>query len=381
MHRFANVLKPGTTVRALWLENEPHLVQGLVRSIRLRTNPVVECETVVSAASFHKAFDDSYSAAVMDIKMSRSPDGITVARKVREHKKGLPIHFLTSFAPEYEGRLSQLPNLNGVHDRGLVDKSFADFTQSFLTDAYAYAAFGQLNVATMTWDEFLASPSQDVILAAHARLFGRLASEQLAERGWSWLAIAGEEIRDGSASMLAFPTLHEKEQMAARFGRVPFVYARPIVSEEAESEEAHPHGNYVEHFPRLRIGIGPKEAVADLDTGTNQTVVSEELTQLEPATLEYEHVHLGKPYVYGINTRHVSFRGLDAGDPVVGPVRMPVAIVREWATSPWVKVNPKRGALVGRDLFALHTVAVQIESSGDRSKVTTWVRDKPRGER
>jgi hypothetical protein len=71
--------------------------------------------------------------------------------------------------------------------------------------------------------------------------------------------------------------------------------------------------------------------------------------------------------------RSVILHSLEESTASTGPISMPVAIINDWKGSPWVKINPRRTGLIGRDVFAMESLSVQINSTAGRKGVTTKI--------
>jgi CheY-like chemotaxis protein len=365
-------------IRGVWIENKPDLVTGYANAISSYSKVPCKIEVAVNAKqALDLVGSISPDSLVVDIKLDDKIDGISFVRQLRRNRPILPIHFVSSYLDEYEGRLSKLDNIAGTHNRlQLEDEIFAVFRDEVLADAYSHRVFRHYRVESITWQSFLEHDHQELIVAAHARLFSRYVRNILNERGLAWAAICGTKIAASSKSFDRFPGLKEKEALAKRFGSVPFIYTQPILSEEGLGFM----DALLDYYPRMIVGVSKDEAVADFDTGTNRTLLPESLTPIEPASVLEPGTHLGKAYWYAVNKRDVSFRSAGEAE-AVGPIGMAVAIVKDWKKSPWVAINPERGGLVGRDVFVAGKVKVSIEPRGDRKGVQTKVSSAIPGKR
>ena len=65
----------------------------------------------------------------------------------------------------------------------------------------------------------------------------------------------------------------------------------------------------------------------------------------------------------------------------IGPFKMPIAIIRDWHNSPWIIINPERGGLIGRDIFTIDAINVNITSDKDRTCVKTYISKDLKGEK
>jgi hypothetical protein len=92
---------------------------------------------------------------------------------------------------------------------------------------------------------------------------------------------------------------------------------------------------------------------ADFDTGSFDVFAdwdrleSQGLVQPQPGDTARSSVHLSQPYVYLRRQLQV---GLTAEDGSHREVTRLIFCVRHWTSSPFVRINPTRPALVGRGL-------------------------------
>lgn len=357
--------------QVVWLENRPDLVQGWV-NVMNRVNPARMAVHVTGSVDEIQALPEHQrpDAWIVDLKLEQRIDGIGVAKRIRQADPVIPLRVVSSYIQEYADELETITNLTGIHDRnGLTDDPFADFRTRVEEDAIAYRLFQHLRISDVTWHQFLEHPYQKQLTKIHWRLFSSYVREYMGRRGWAWAVVCGNRIVSGSSKLSTFPDIEKKEEIALRYGRVPFVYTRPIVSEEGRSGLGH----LLDHYPEVRVTVHGVTVHGNLDTGTSQTLVSDRVCTPELASVYEESVHFGKRYEYCVNRRSVIFGGTGPATSVLGPVDMPVAIVTDWSESPWVRVNPRRQALVGRDIFALESTEVRIRSSSDRKGVETQI--------
>lgn len=360
-------------LKAIWVEDKPDTVMGWTLALARKVQPSIQCVTVSSPEEFERLFaPDQHSGLIFDVKLQDRRDGISLANSVRDGYPILPIRFVTSFLHEYSERLQRVPRTNGIHGRDtLQGVVFDNFCAGFSAEVCAFRVFNHYRLGEMPITDFLKLPFQDALLQAHQVLFGKWTEQVMSENNYCWVAVFGTETIWGSESFVDYPTFDEKLELAKRYGAVPFVYARPIVSEE----QLQSLGLLLSHYPRLQIWVDGRSGIADLDTGTNFTLVSDELADQEPLSTIQQGRHFGVDYSYRVNAKLLTVTGLDDGGSGVGPLRMPVAVVNNWDKSPWVRVNPDRHALLGRDLFAARKLEIKILSSADQQSVQTSVRD------
>lgn len=359
---------------ALWLENRPNLVEGFAGALERKTSHPIRVKIAPSVGAAEDMISQHEPAAyILDIKLDDRIDGVTFAKRIRRRERAVPINIVTSFLGEYDERIDRLQNCGSVYDRlEFEEEQFSEFAGTLERQAYAFAIFKQQKIDQMGWKEFIEHPYARELAKIHWRLFSRFAIDVMKRRGWAWVAICGRQAVRGSAKITTFPDLKTKERWAGQYGRVPFVYAREIVSEETARRDV----TLLNHYPKIGLNVEGAKAVGDLDTGTNQTLISDELRAAEPASVFAEDTHFNELFEYCVNSVWLSFGVAGSGREQVGPIKMPVAIVSDWKRSPWVKLNPNRGGLVGRDLFATRGMEVRIKSTSDLAGVETEIAER-----
>lgn len=175
------------TLKALWVENKPDLVQGYVNTIRRESKPTIGFKIAENITKTEKLIETlEPSAYIFDIKLHDRLDGISMAKLVRKKDPVVPINFVTSYLHEYQKRLKTVSNVAAIVDRlNFSDDTFKEFWRNLAYDAYAYQIYKYLNVAKMTWEEFIKNDSQEVIVRAHSCLFQRMARDEINNRSWS----------------------------------------------------------------------------------------------------------------------------------------------------------------------------------------------------
>ena len=370
MEQIAKLASKLGNVAAIWIENRPDLVEGYINSIRRYSNHSIDLHVATNHSKAEELADDlTPSGYVLDIKLSGDVDGITIAKRIRQRNRVIPIEFVTSYKNEYQRRLKEVDNVGGVYDRlSLKDELFDGFKKTLTEQLFSYRIYTHFDLENMTWLAFVKHPHREEIARAHSYLFSRMARTVMLNRSWNWVVICGDKSVTGGKSLSRFPSFEDKKELARKHGAVPFVYSRPIISEEGGSL-----GALLDQYPKAIIGINGRQVLANIDTGTNQTMISDHVTDPEPGSVPEKGVHLGKRFEYYINKRSVTLQSVKNGKQSVGPIMMPVAIIDDWKTSPWIKINPRRGALVGRDIFAVESLSLQITSSAGRRGVSTTI--------
>jgi len=183
----------------------------------------------------------------------------------------------------------------------------------------------------------------------------RWLERKAAELGARWLLVVdGEVIRFGKSFT---DTLSDDELISVcrKRGKLPLLFfpLRPV--EEAIRWHATQYASDAYPTLPLRISNGSVslELIADFDTGASEVYLDAEtleqrgIIRITEADAIYEAWHLGQPFGYAIKNLRL---GLTATGEQVRETQMFAVCVLNWSQSPFVAINPKRTALVGRDL-------------------------------
>ena len=110
----------------------------------------------------------------------------------------------------------------------------------------------------------------------------------------------------------------------------------------------------------------PRAIVADLDTGSPATFVDAGLVVV-PAMTWFTGHHLGSRFLWSPTRIDLQVT------PASGQARrgsLAVRRVRGWRTSPFVRINPSRTMLVGRDLLRAFGLTILLAASRSESEIT-----------
>ncbi|HRY31912.1 MAG TPA: response regulator [Bacteroidales bacterium] len=373
LQKFAKTLSP---INSVWIEDFPDTVMGYANSLSYRSNGIISCKVFDSPLSARKFIrNENPSFYILDIKLGTNSDGIVYAQNIRKQSLSVPIAIVSSFISEYYKRIQNIRNLSAFHDRTkLTGKEFRLFSSLVNQLSISNRVLQHLNGLSIRWEDFYYSDYQDLILESHYNLFLPIALSQFRKQAVQWVAFVGDEIVDGSKNLRDMPDYEKKLKMAEKYKKVPYIYTRPIISEEGiTSEETGLDGLLLDQYPKTIMQVEQKIANADFDSGTNQTIVSDQITAPDIGSSFMRGDHLGEPYKYTINQRNISFAS-DNGKNSIGPFKMPVAIVKNWKSSPWIIINNKREALLGRDIFLIDSIELNIKSTKNPKGVLTTIK-------
>lgn len=182
---------------------------------------------------------------------------------------------------------------------------------------------------------------------------------ELRSSGAAWLVLVGDEVVVRSDDLGALPTTEEVLDHGRARDLVPYLFTAELIEELPGTAPWAPLRG-VDRYPTLSMAVHPVDGdataiVADLDTGSHITLVDHDLAGVE-TTLWLSGRHLGQTFFWSPMRLDCEL-ATTAGSSV--RKELPAWQVRDWATSPFVRINASRRVLVGRDLlraFGLHLV-------------------------
>jgi hypothetical protein len=153
--------------------------------------------------------------------------------------------------------------------------------------------------------------------------------------------------------------------------RVAYLFEAPLIEEGPDCRSTWAALSGADRYPTLPLEIGSgttaASLVADLDTGSHATLVDATKLHASSATW-FRGRHLGARFFWSPALAELSLR--TQGGQVVTRT-FPIRRVARWATSPFVRLNPARSMLAGRDLLRAFSLGVVLRSREADTTITT----------
>jgi hypothetical protein len=191
---------------------------------------------------------------------------------------------------------------------------------------------------------------------------------ELSSRGAAWVVLVGDEVVAESADPTSVPTPDEVLEMGKAKGRVAYLFTAELL-EELEPVSTWTPLRGTDRYPTIPLRLlvaDPLVVVADLDTGAHVTLLDWELTGAS-TRLWLSGRHLGRPFYWSPARVEIELRTTSET-----MLRRSVAVwqVRDWSGSPFVRINPSRRMLVGRDLLRAFGLRLVLRASEGETEVT-----------
>lgn len=206
------------------------------------------------------------------------------------------------------------------------------------------------------------------------QLHGDWIAEQKQSRNAEWLLVTEGRVDASGPNWRECPDGLEVGKMCLRDQKLYWTFSRDPVIEEISwaalgSGDAFPT---VELTLSMPDGTGQLDTVADFDSGSNATLVGVDDLKAaglnpEPVASLIQGVHLGARYSYTWARLRLTLT--DDGEHRSSSVAL-CAIVHDWKSSPYTKVNPSRRALAGRDLLMVVPAAIELDGATRTTRVT-----------
>jgi hypothetical protein len=207
----------------------------------------------------------------------------------------------------------------------------------------------------------------ELVRRATAIAWDRVERELTSHR-LAWLVLVGNDIVASSDDPASIPTPAGVLAYGRDKGLVGYLFTADLIEELPSTADWVPIRG-ADRYPTLPMAIerdGDFYAVtADLDTGSHVTVIDRDLLRNEPETWLAGR-HLGQPFFWSpVRARlRVATTGGSALDEA-----LPAWQVRDWSSSPFVRINPSRRVLAGRDLLRAFGLHVVLRASDGRSEI------------
>lgn len=217
----------------------------------------------------------------------------------------------------------------------------------------------------VTLDAYLASGDAEraELIARAGRRRRQRIEQAMSDTRATWVVLLGDDVVLTSRDRESIPTPEEIIALGRARNLVPFLFEAALVEELPFRSSWAPTdiGVRGDTYPTLPLKVGTQDLVADLDTGAHGTFLDHQLAEDRDAShVWFEGMHLGASFRWRPGRVAVEV-GLEGGE--LRCVLLPVRWVRDWSHSPFVRVNPTRTALAGRDLLRAIGVTVVLRAS------------------
>jgi CheY-like chemotaxis protein len=190
--------------------------------------------------------------------------------------------------------------------------------------------------------------------------------KQVEEQGWVWAVLCGSEIVKTSLSGDPVPTEEELIAYGDKYDRIPFLFVRPPIVEEstwASTGRKQLNGTD-DYYPTISCSVeaipgNPESLLGDFDTGAIVTCISSEVVPIGVLDPLQDSKHLEEEYEFTM--KRIKFMLQDEQNQRAS-IQLPVYVIQDWRTSPFVKVNPQRQMLAGRDILNNLRLRVILDS-------------------
>ena len=198
----------------------------------------------------------------------------------------------------------------------------------------------------------------------------------------AWLMVLDDKIIASGDSLKDYPKTEQIREIGLRHGKRPFVFINDLlVAVEESSILWHRTVYHNDFYPTVSLVLHKDssfmEIVADFDTGAASSFVNYDLL-LSHAIIESEEdeqtegsQHLSQEFEYISKTITVEVK-LPSGE--VLSHELPILCVPDWKACPFIRINPHRTALAGRDLFLALQPNILLDFTNRR---TTIVASEP----
>jgi hypothetical protein len=374
-------------VPVLWMDNQPKnvtLIKKFIDQERKFFHIRVDVVTTIEDAR-KKLHSGEYGAFVADCQMDDfdfSVNGAEFLREMADYNPALPRFVYSSYLEDT--RYEQLIEESAVTARASkVDEKFVpplaahDFFQKLEFSATRFVRVKDLCPEKIAFREYLANPNRYTHeVSSHWQKHGTWITATMNAKQWVWCVVIGTSVALGSGDLADFPTDTALRELGERFNLIPFAYSGILAPEEVPGPARRINWNttsYVnDSYPTLQARLNGVDIQDDFDTGAYCTFVSSEIVPRDVLNFPQEGEHLGKTYQYFTTSVPIELT-----DNKQSPIKreLAVIVVENWHESPFVKINPSRRCLFGRDLLRAFPVAIVLNSKSRLTEVRYMATD------
>jgi len=193
----------------------------------------------------------------------------------------------------------------------------------------------------------------------------------------AWLVVVDGEVIASGKSLKQLPLAPKNVELSRQTGKFPFVFINDDFMAIEENVSAwHVTNEPEDYYPTLPVTLSSDsktvEIVGDFDTGASHTFVDYDFlvvkNLLQPEVGDYYEIsrHLSQSYHYVAK----SFRfQLSSKAGKIHAFDAMIYCVPDWRASPFVKINPDRIALIGRDLLLALKPKVLLDFEKRRTEI------------
>jgi hypothetical protein len=175
----------------------------------------------------------------------------------------------------------------------------------------------------------------------------------------AWLTVMNGVVIASGKNLDTYPRIEQVHEIISRYGKQPIIFVNDsfvAIEENGASwnTTVYPDDFYPTVSVALLSDLGSVEITADFDTGAVSSFVDYDLLVSHHVIELYENEnivsskHLGEPFIYFTRAITVETK-MQNGD--VLRRELPIQCVANWFNSPFIRINPHRTALIGRDAF------------------------------
>jgi hypothetical protein len=175
----------------------------------------------------------------------------------------------------------------------------------------------------------------------------------------AWLVVVDSQVIASGKSLDDYPMPPQILEICQRTGKFPFIFINDqFVTIEEGISSWHETNKIGDFYPTISFALSSAsnvaEIVGDFDTGASRTFVDYGFLTahniIQPDDTDYSEasLHLNQRFVYIAKLLRIV---LPANSSEANTLDARIFCVPNWHLSPFVKINPNRVALIGRDIL------------------------------
>lgn len=356
------------------MDDEPEFINNYKRIIEKEGIDLsVDIATTIAEAS-KKLATGIYNALIADCRMDlydRSQNGVSFVLDVNKNNRCLPTYLYSAYLHD-AAFIDAIGHTNVVdildkNEQHTLPLSKDQMFQNIITFATNHFQSREFHPERISFNDYVRNPEKySDEIDQHWTKHQIWIVKELERSNCVWGIVCGTRLVDKSNDILDYPNEEQLTKLGAKHKLIPFAYSLPQIPEESTWNPTTSKNDY---YPTLKIKIKNVSLEDDFDTGAYQTYVSDEVVTkgiFDFIRHSGNSKHLGQKFQYF--TKKVPIE-IISEDGERKTVEVAVSVVRDWKDSSFVRINPHRQILIGRDLLRASEIRIELDAKTRTSKV------------
>jgi hypothetical protein len=201
--------------------------------------------------------------------------------------------------------------------------------------------------------------------------------EKLSSLKAAWLMVVDGEVIGSGTTLNDYPRTEQIRKLGLQYGKRPFIFINKLfVAIEETGGTWHSTVYANDFYPTVPVAFrndsSVLEVTADFDTGAassfadQRLLLSHQIIDSDEDEEAESSEHLGNTFEYVSKPITIEVK-LPTGD--ILSCELTMLCVADWSASPFIRINPRRTMLAGRDLFLNLQPSILLDFATHRTSI------------